>query len=55
MVSGRLRRPSSRRPSTTCSTWSWAAGGTPESVARMVVYVTDKAEYRAPRKEIGEV
>ncbi len=24
----------------------WAAGGTPESVARMVVYVTDKHEYR---------
>ena len=24
----------------------WAAGGKPESVARMVVYVTDKSEYR---------
>ena len=31
-----------------------AAGGTPASVARMVVYVTDKREYRAGRREIGE-
>jgi enamine deaminase RidA (YjgF/YER057c/UK114 family) len=30
-----------------------AAGGTPESVARMVVYVTDKQEYRRRSREIG--
>lgn len=30
------------------------AGGTPESVARLVVYVTDKAEYSARTREIGE-
>ena len=29
------------------------AGGTPETVARMVVYVTDKREYLAHRREIG--
>jgi enamine deaminase RidA (YjgF/YER057c/UK114 family) len=33
----------------------WTAGGSPESVARMVVYVTDKAEYRRRTREIGEV
>jgi len=33
----------------------WAAGGKPESVARMVVYVTDKADYVRKRKPIGEV
>jgi enamine deaminase RidA (YjgF/YER057c/UK114 family) len=32
----------------------WAAGGKPESVARMVVYVTDKHEYRAQTKAVGE-
>ena len=32
----------------------WAAGGKPESVARMTVYVTDKAEYVRKRKPIGE-
>ena len=31
----------------------WKAGGGPHSVARMVIYVTDKAEYRRLRKEIG--
>jgi enamine deaminase RidA (YjgF/YER057c/UK114 family) len=30
------------------------AGGTPRSVARLVVYVTDKAEYGARTVEIGE-
>lgn len=29
------------------------AGGTPQAIARMVVYVTDKREYMARRKEIG--
>jgi enamine deaminase RidA (YjgF/YER057c/UK114 family) len=33
----------------------WAAGGKPESVARMTVYVTDKADYVRKRKPIGEV
>ena len=33
----------------------WAAGGKPTSVARMVVYVTDKGEYRRRAKQIGEV
>jgi len=31
-----------------------AAGGTPASVARMVVYVTDKHEYRRRLQELGE-
>ena len=31
-----------------------AAGGSPESVARLVIYVTDKREYRARRQEVGE-
>jgi enamine deaminase RidA (YjgF/YER057c/UK114 family) len=31
----------------------WAAGGGPERVARMVVYVTDKREYLACAREIG--
>ena len=31
-----------------------AAGGSPESVARLVLYVTDKREYRARRREVGE-
>jgi enamine deaminase RidA (YjgF/YER057c/UK114 family) len=31
----------------------WAAGGSPQNVARMVLYVTDKNEYRARSKEIG--
>jgi enamine deaminase RidA (YjgF/YER057c/UK114 family) len=30
------------------------AGGQPEQVARLVIYVTDKNEYRARMKEIGE-
>jgi len=29
-------------------------GGQPEQVARLVIYVTDKNEYRARMKEIGE-
>jgi enamine deaminase RidA (YjgF/YER057c/UK114 family) len=33
----------------------WAAGGQPTDIARMVVYVTDKAEYTARAREIGEV
>jgi enamine deaminase RidA (YjgF/YER057c/UK114 family) len=31
-----------------------AAGGTPADVARMVVYVTDLAAYRASRKALGD-
>ena len=31
----------------------WKAGGGPQSVARLVMYVTDKAEYRRLQKEIG--
>jgi enamine deaminase RidA (YjgF/YER057c/UK114 family) len=31
-----------------------AAGGKPESVARLTLYVTDKAEYRRCRKALGE-
>jgi enamine deaminase RidA (YjgF/YER057c/UK114 family) len=30
------------------------AGGRPEQIARLVIYVTDKHEYRARMKEIGE-
>ncbi|HEX8176281.1 MAG TPA: RidA family protein [Pyrinomonadaceae bacterium] len=30
------------------------AGGTPAAVARLVIYVTDKTEYCARTKEIGE-
>jgi enamine deaminase RidA (YjgF/YER057c/UK114 family) len=30
-----------------------AAGGGPDSVARMVAYVTDKAEYRRRTRELG--
>jgi enamine deaminase RidA (YjgF/YER057c/UK114 family) len=30
------------------------AGGKPEQIARLVIYVTDKSEYRARMKEIGE-
>ena len=29
------------------------AGGTPEQIARLVIYVTDKEEYRARQSEIG--
>ena len=29
------------------------AGGAPSGVARLVIYVTDKEEYRARRREIG--
>jgi enamine deaminase RidA (YjgF/YER057c/UK114 family) len=32
----------------------WAAGGRPESVARLVLYVTNKQEYRDRAKAIGE-
>jgi enamine deaminase RidA (YjgF/YER057c/UK114 family) len=32
----------------------WAAGGTPESVVRMVLYVTDKAAYLRSRRAVGE-
>jgi enamine deaminase RidA (YjgF/YER057c/UK114 family) len=32
----------------------WAAGGKPDSVARLVVYVTDKNEYRSCAKAVGE-
>lgn len=31
----------------------WAAGGSAETVARMVLYVTDKVEYQARSKDIG--
>ena len=31
-----------------------AAGGSPTSIARMVVYVTDKAEYVLRAKDVGE-
>jgi enamine deaminase RidA (YjgF/YER057c/UK114 family) len=31
-----------------------AAGGTPEHVVRLVVYVTDKIEYRERTREVGE-
>jgi len=31
-----------------------AAGGKPEQIARLVIYVTDKNEYRSRMKEIGE-
>jgi len=30
------------------------AGGRPEQIARLVIYVTDKSEYRVRMKEIGE-
>lgn len=30
------------------------AGGQPEQIARLVIYVTDKNEYKARMKEIGE-
>ncbi|HEV2800845.1 MAG TPA: RidA family protein [Pyrinomonadaceae bacterium] len=29
------------------------AGGTPEQIARLVVYVTDKEEYRSRQSEVG--
>ena len=31
-----------------------AAGGKPEHIARLVIYVTDKIEYRERVKEVGE-
>lgn len=31
------------------------AGGQPEQIARLVIYVTDKQDYRARMKEIGAV
>lgn len=30
-----------------------AAGGTPEQIARMTIYVTDKKEYQAAGKDVG--
>ena len=30
------------------------AGGKPEQIARLVIYITDKGEYRVHMKEIGE-
>jgi len=30
------------------------AGGRPEQIARLIIYVTDKREYRSRMKEIGE-
>lgn len=30
------------------------AGGGPESIARLVIYVTDKREYKARTREVGE-
>jgi len=30
------------------------AGGAPEQIARLIIYVTDKHEYKARTKEIGE-
>src|SRR5260370_31843994 len=30
------------------------AGGQPDQIARLIIYVTDKNEYRARMKEIGE-
>jgi enamine deaminase RidA (YjgF/YER057c/UK114 family) len=32
-----------------------AAGGKPDQIARLVIYVTDKQDYRARMKEIGAV
>lgn len=32
----------------------WAAGGPPTSVARMVLYVTDKDQYRLRARALGE-
>ena len=31
-----------------------AAGGQPDNIARLVIYVTDKIEYRKRTKEVGE-
>jgi enamine deaminase RidA (YjgF/YER057c/UK114 family) len=31
-----------------------AAGGQPDQIARLVIYVTDKNEYRARTREVGE-
>ena len=31
-----------------------AAGGKPEHIVRLIVYVTDKIEYRARTREVGE-
>jgi enamine deaminase RidA (YjgF/YER057c/UK114 family) len=30
------------------------AGGTPDEIARLVIYVTDKSEYRQRTREVGE-
>lgn len=31
-----------------------AAGGAPDHIARLTIYITDKREYKARQKEIGE-
>ena len=31
-----------------------AAGGEPENVARLIIYVTNRTEYRQRRREVGE-
>jgi enamine deaminase RidA (YjgF/YER057c/UK114 family) len=31
-----------------------AAGGTPEQIARLTIYVTDKSEYLSAQREVGE-
>ena len=31
-----------------------AAGGEPENVARLIIYVTNRTEYRERRREVGE-
>lgn len=31
-----------------------AAGGTPEQIARLTIYVTDKREYRAAQEAVGQ-
>ena len=33
----------------------WAAGGKPADIARMVIYVTDKEEYVASARTLGEI
>jgi enamine deaminase RidA (YjgF/YER057c/UK114 family) len=33
----------------------WAAGGKPTDIARMVVYVTDKEEYVASARTLGDI
>jgi enamine deaminase RidA (YjgF/YER057c/UK114 family) len=33
----------------------WAAGGPPQALARLVIYVTNKGEYLSSRRQIGEI